>query len=115
MTDPNSTSGPVFGGQVTPTGVAIEEMHKLLVENMDNRDFWLDCFPLITGEHLKQYLASNPKGFFSTLKQYDEHINGSLDFSYCDTVASLYDQVFDLAKDTTVETLLLTRLLKMGG
>jgi tRNA A-37 threonylcarbamoyl transferase component Bud32 len=97
-----------------PNQSNVDQIHMVLMENIGNIKFWHEAFPLIKGEHLQQYLEYNRRGYFDALKQYDEYISGDVGFSYCDVIANLYSEIFQSVRETEIEALILTRLLRLG-
>lgn len=45
---------------------------------------------------------------------FDQHVSGSLPFSYTDVVADFYEEVYRIVEDLEIKRLILTRLLEMG-
>jgi serine/threonine protein kinase len=100
--------------EVEPSEKSIDQIHRLLMENVENEEFWVECFPRLNGQHLSEYVRLNQTGFIDSLGQYEKHIEGNLPFSYCDRVANFYSEIFQIVRETSVEAIVLTRLLRIG-
>jgi hypothetical protein len=97
-----------------PSKDGASEINKILLENLDNEELYLQFFPQVTGEFLSTYLIHEPNGFRSVLNQYDDYVSGSLSFNYCDVVANLYREIYSNLERPDVRKLVLTRLLDIG-
>jgi len=93
----------------------LRELHELLERYSDNELLYHAVLPELSEEMLEDYVAKLPSDFERVLAQYDDHVSGSLNFSYCDVVARFYRQVWDLTESLTVRKMILTRLVRMGA
>jgi serine/threonine protein kinase len=101
-----------FLDAVDPKGIA--ELVKLFLENTDNENLYLEIFPRMPSEILKEIIKTQLQSFTSIFQVYDDYVSGGLGFSYCDTVASFYEKVFDQVDDFALRRIIINRLLNMG-
>jgi hypothetical protein len=82
----------------TPTPVGpdrdiLRALHEYLEGNADDGPLFQSVLPAIPEGMLDDYIRVMPTEFKRVLAIYDGHIAGSLDFDYCDAVATLYLRV----------------------
>ncbi len=94
---------------------AIREVDRLLQTNSDDGDLYREKLPKLPAEMLEQYMEALPADFRRAVGYYDEHVSGSLPFSYCDVVADFYRRIFGATKDLALRRRLLARLIEMGA
>ncbi len=92
----------------------LDSIIEIFSDNRSDYDFYLECFPKLSGDHINKYILRGNSGFKDILKVYDSHLVGGLSFSYCDVVAEVYEEILLLSNDLDIWRLLLTRLLNVG-
>jgi serine/threonine protein kinase len=93
---------------------AIVELDEHLTRLADDEDLYLRVLPRLSARAIRRY-ADEGDRLHERLQVYDHHIDGPLDFEYCDKVARLYQRAFRATKDPLVHELVLHRLLEMGA
>lgn len=98
---------------VTPR--IVNEIYSLFLRNRENWQLYYDYFPRLSEAHIKIFNEYDLDSFVAVLRIYDEHISGSVDFAYCDTVSDFYSKIEQICSNLDVFTIILTRLLEMGA
>jgi hypothetical protein len=93
---------------------ALDELVGLLDRSADNRDFYQEVMPQLPVEIIEQYVSQRPAAFRRMIRAYDGHVDGGLDFDYCDKVADFYERVMARCEDRTIRKALLSRLLSIA-
>jgi serine/threonine protein kinase len=93
---------------------ALKELHEHLERNADDALLFQTAVPQIPEGMLHDYIHELPTEFKRMLDLYDGHVEGSLDFDYCDVVANLYHRVYNETDDLAIKRLILNRLMEMG-
>jgi hypothetical protein len=96
-------------------GEALEALDAHLHAHEADEVRFTRLFPRLPKKVLRLYIEQLPAGFAAALATYDEHIDGSLPFDYCDAVADFYRQVFKFCDDLDVRRRVLRRLIVMGA
>jgi eukaryotic-like serine/threonine-protein kinase len=95
-------------------GLIVEEIAALFVNERENEELFWQAFPRLPDQLVEQMLADQPGQFDLILRAYNEHIEGSLPFEYCDVVANLYRRVYRLTQDSGHKRMMLKRLIELG-
>jgi len=98
----------------TDAAVKLQELDELFRANQDDEVFYTNLFPRLPRVIIEQYHATLKHRFFERLRKFDEHVSGSLPFSYTDVVADFYEMVYSIVTDMDVKRLILVRVLDMG-
>ncbi len=99
---------------IRPSLETVNQLNQLFIRNAQNKKLYHTYFPQLSGPYLGAYWQYNPVGFRAVLHRYDHHVSGNLPFKYCDTVARLYREIFNLPVDPAIQRVVLQRLLTMG-
>ncbi len=97
-----------------PSADSIKQLNEIFIRKAHDKKLYHTYVPKLSGFFLVAYLQHNPAGFWAVLQRYDNHVRAKMSFKYCDTVARLYREIFNLSYDTAIRRLVLERLLIMG-
>jgi hypothetical protein len=92
----------------------LQEFDELLRLNQDDEVLFTKVFPRIPKVLVERYHQILKHRFFERLRKFDQHVSGSLPFSYTDVVADFYEEVYRIVDDLEIKRLILSRLLDMG-
>lgn len=88
---------------------------RVFYNNGDNRRLYKACFPKLPQDYLRYFSQDSLLDDFThILAQYDEYVDGQLNFQYCDVVADFYQNIASVCNDINVFRLILQRLLRIG-
>ncbi len=91
------------------------KLDEVLILNKDDEELYFRMVPRLPEQLTDLYMDSLPEAFKNMLATYDEHIVGSLPFSYCDVVADFYARLFRRNSDLELRRMLIGRLLQVGS
>lgn len=98
-----------------PSAHQITELDRLLTQNSEDDELYLNYVPRIRGDFLEAYLQHSAGAFRRILDQYDEHVaSTALQFEYCDTLATFYREICNRMEDPAIRHLVLARLLDIA-
>jgi serine/threonine protein kinase len=93
---------------------ALEAFDAELRAHSTERAVYQQVVPRIPQALLARWSEIQPHGFKQTLVTYDGHIDWSLPFAYCDTVANFLAKVYTLTDDLALKRMVIARLLEVG-
>ena len=91
------------------------KLDEVMILNKDDEELYFRMVPRLPEQLTDLYMDSLPEAFKNMLATYDEHIVGSLPFSYCDVVADFYARLFRRSTDLELRRMLIGRLLEVGS
>lgn len=91
-----------------------QRLHEHLLRHSGEEELYSRIVPRLPDGLVIEYLTLIPDGFTEVLSAYDAHVQGALNFEYCDVVADFYRSVWDATSDPDHRRLILRRLLTMG-
>lgn len=91
------------------------DLDEVLTMNKEDEELYFRIVPRLPEQLTDLYMDSLPEAFKNMLATYDEHIDGSLPFSYCDVVADFYARLFRRSGDLELRRMLIARLLRVGS
>jgi hypothetical protein len=86
-----------------------------LVHHADDGDMYRAIIPRLAHNVVRALLDADTTAFATVLRSYDEHIDVSLDFDYCDLVARFYRLVWRTTDDLKTREIILARLIDLGA
>ncbi|WP_342685871.1 serine/threonine-protein kinase [Methanoculleus sp. UBA291] len=86
-----------------------------LLENIKDDELLVRIFPKLPDPILKEFIQNYPEMFATLFKAYDDSIDCSLEYSYCDVVASFYHKVFYMDVSLYIKEIILERLPILGA
>jgi serine/threonine protein kinase len=92
-----------------------ERVVKIFIENLDDNSVLLSELPQLPGEILAAMCEHCPTEVEELIKAYDEEVAGGISFSYCDTAANFFEQLWHLCKSDVVRQIVINRLANMGA
>lgn len=85
-----------------------------LVARKDEEEFFFRVIPRLPLGLMKQLIEICPDEFDAILRAYNQHIEGSLPFEYCDVVANFYRSLYRFNTTLSQKRLILSRLIELG-
>lgn len=77
-------------------------------------ELYSELVPELPEGLVAELLTNRPTDARQLFFVYDRHIDGSLPFNYCDTVAGFYARVFDSTDDVEIKRVIAARLWELG-
>lgn len=93
----------------------LRRLDEHLARHSSNEELYRRLVPALPDDLLSLYLTAEPDRFLSLLRAFEQHLEVSLDFSYCDVIARFYRRVYQLGASPDVQRLLLARLISLGA
>lgn len=93
----------------------LRQLLELLEEQSGDALVYRAVVPQLDDDALAAAFGQFPRDITRVLEYYDEHVEGSLDFEYCDVVADFYRRVYAATDDLRIRKMVLTRLLHVGS
>jgi eukaryotic-like serine/threonine-protein kinase len=85
-----------------------------LVARKEDEEFFFRVIPRLPLGLMNQLIKLCPDEFDAILRAYNQHIEGSLPFEYCDVVANFYRNLYRFDTTLSQKRLILSRLIELG-
>ena len=92
----------------------LNKLAQTLETNESDYDLYTEYVPRLPKYIVSDLLEQLPHPFQRIIENFDEHVSGSLIFSYTDVVADFYESLFRSSESLTLKRMVLARLLAMG-
>ena len=92
----------------------VAELARIFETNRLDDELYRTMIPRLHAEIVSVLVDQHPASFKQIIQTFDEHVSGSLVFSYTDMVADFYQIAFRHTNSLSIKRIILTRLLQMG-
>ena len=92
----------------------LDELIQIFETNRSDDELFRTVFPRLPDDLISAMVRDHDESFKRILQTFDEHVSGSLLFSYTDVVANFYQFVFRIVSSLSIKRIILARLIRMG-
>ena len=92
----------------------LNELTRTLEANASDDELYREHIPTLPDYVVSDLINAHLASFERIIEIFDEHISGSLTFSYTDVVADFYERLFSLDIPLPLKRIILSRLVAMG-